>query len=402
MLKKKLISISILLIVLLLGGYFSDVTAWAEEYCATIEITGGHRYKALRLEPYIYNLANTDLSDLRIKDSHGENVPFFIYNSEKTTSTEREEFALKLIDSYIKDDYFYFDYTLEQAVENDTIATSLEFASPNNNFAKPVAVYGGYDNKNWTFVLSDTIYAIDTAVKLNVDFSQPQKYTHYRLELANNLEQISFSAASLVFSADTSRESYFIESLRSQFVTKEQDKTTRIIIDGLKNLRLCDITIHTKSLFKRSVSAPGGITRELYNISVNEIYLVDLSLPLHGRIAQDDTYIISIDNGDDKPISIDSLIVRYYGDELVFEGDAGEVYLLEFGADSDKTAPVYDIASYKNEILRGELDHVSMGEIVRLTEELPPTRDYKTVFNIVVVIVALVLGAVILVRLKRQ
>ena len=400
--QKKLISLPLLLYILLLWCCCIAVANKAAAHSAAIEITGEHRYNALILAPSIYNAANADLSDLRVLDSHGENVPFFINNSEKKTSREQVTYALTLANSYVKDSCFYFDYTLTSTTESDTIATSLKFTTNNNNFAKILNVYGSYDNKNWTFVQSDKIYAIDNAVKLYINFAHPQKYTHYRLRLANNFEQIAFSTVKLVYDVETAGESYLVEKLSPQFTMEEHDKTTLIVIYGLKNLRLCDIIIRTDNLFKRTASAQGGMTKELYNLSLNGIYLADLCIPLNRKIALGDTYIITIANGDDKPISIDAITVRYYSDELVFEGKTGEIYWLEFGADVTKKAPIYDIASYKNEILKGKLNHVRIGEIIYTTKTAMPEKDYKVIFNIVVVTVALVLGTVILLRLKRR
>ena len=370
---------------------------------AAIELSGEHRYKALRLSPAIYSAANIDLSDLRIRDSRGEYAPYFIHNSRQEILRENETSELSLINSYVQDEHFYFDYTLAQASASDTIATSLVFTSADNNFAKTVDIYGSYDNKNWSFVQEDKLFITDYAEKLYIDLALPQKYTHYRLQLSNNLEQIAFSSAYLVYSAQTAEESYFIASLNPDFQTEEQEKITHITIEGLKNLRLCDITLQTDSLFKRTVSAPGGITKELYNLYINDTALTDLSLPLQGRIAPDDTYTIYIANADDKPINISAITARYYADELVFEAKAGEIYRLEFGADTAKTAPIYDIASYKNEILAGELDLVSLGEIIYATEEEPPPppANYQLIFNIVIVVIALILGAVILLRFKK-
>ena len=94
--------------------------------------------------------------------------------------------------------------------------------------------------------------------------------------------------------------------------------------------------------------------------------------------------------------------VRYYADELVFEGNEDESYTLVFGADASKRAPVYDIERYKNEILNGAIDKAVLGEIVYVTEEIPQERDYKVVFNVIIIFVTLLLGTVIVLKLKKK
>ena len=94
--------------------------------------------------------------------------------------------------------------------------------------------------------------------------------------------------------------------------------------------------------------------------------------------------------------------MRYYADDVVFEGNIGGNYTLEFGRDATKAAPVYDIERYKNDVLKGTIDKVVIGEIHYSTEEIAPERDFKLVFNIIIVIITLLLGTVILFKLKRN
>jgi len=369
---------------------------------AAIEIEGENIYKAVRITPQIYNAASRSLSDLLIKNPSGENVPYFINSSLKKTDSIRETYPMTLINSYVKDDNFFFDYKLSLPRESDTIATSLEFSTSNTGFAKQIDVFGGYDNINWEFVQSDMLYVVDNKSKLAVNFNRPQKYTHYRLRLANNMERIYFTQAELVFNQEISEETYFIESIIPQFTVENEERKTKIVIEGLKNLRLCDLSIETVSMFIRTVSAPYGIQKELYNLSVNETSCTDTVLPLNRRVSQDETFIVTINNGDDKPIDITGVTVRYFADDLVFQGNSGDVYTLEFGTDLKRAAPVYDIGRYKTEILKGHVDRLALGEIT-FVQPAPERKEVrlKIIFNILVTLIALVLGVLIILKLKK-
>jgi hypothetical protein len=308
---------------------------------------------------------------------------------------------MALVDSYTKDDNFFFDYKLAEEQSGDTIATSIEFATMYTGFAKSVDVLGSHDGINWDFVQSDTLYSVDDKSKLAINFKRPQKFTHYRIRLGNNLERILFHRVNLVYSTVTSEETWFIESLTPSFTVESEDKKTKIIIEGLKHLRLCDMVIETDSMFIRNFSTPGGVKKELYNLSINGALYNDTTLPLNRYVSRDDTYIVTINDADDRPINIKNVTVRYYADDLVFEGNAGETYTLEFGADSVKSAPVYDIGRYKNEILKGPVDRLALGEI-RYIEPAPEKIIFnKIIFNIAVILVALLLGVLIVLKLKK-
>lgn len=165
---KKIISMVCLLAV------FNTITAFA--HTAVIEISGENQYKAVRLTPEIYNNANGNLSDLLIKDSKGETVPYFINSGFQKVYTSQEAYPMELIHAYTKDNSFYFDYKLAAERENDTIATSVEVLTGCTDFAKAVDVYGSYDNLHWEFIQNDKLYAIDDKSKLSIEFHKPQKY----------------------------------------------------------------------------------------------------------------------------------------------------------------------------------------------------------------------------------
>jgi hypothetical protein len=278
----------------------------------------------------------------------------------------------------------------------------MEFTTTHTGFAKSVDVYGSHDGMNWDYVQNDTLYAVEGKSKLAISFNRPQKFTHYRLRLNNNLERIFFGTVNLVYSIELSQENWFIESFIPGFTVESEDKRTKIIIEGLKNLRLCDLTLETDSMFSRNVRI-GAISKELYNLSINDTVYTDTTLPLNFYIPGNETYTMDIYDGDDKPISIKSITVRYYADDLVFEARAGYTYTLEFGIDSVKTAPVYDIVRYRNEILKGTIDSLSLGAIRYATAPPEPKMVInKIVFNVVVVLVTLLLGALIVLRLRKK
>jgi hypothetical protein len=384
---------------LILGLYILPLFA----HDADIEITGENRYKSLRLIPQVYNASHSRLIDLLIKDPSGEPAPYFINSSLRETNTSRETYPLILIDSYIKDDYFFFDYKLAEERVSDTIATSIEFTTRNSGFAKSVDVFGSHDGIYWEYTQNDTLYSVEGKSKLAVNFIRPKKFTHYRFRLANNLEQISFQSVNLVYSIELSQEIWFIESFIPGYTVESEDKMTKITIEGLKNLRLCDLTIESDSMFIRNVRAPEGIQKELYHLTINDMVYNDVTLPLNRYIARNEKFTVVIEDGDDRPINIKNITVRYYADDLIFEGQTGKTYTLEFGRDSIKNAPVYDISRYKNEILKGPIDILSLGAL-RYTEPEPERESIplKIIFNIVVILVALLLGALIVLRLKKS
>jgi len=395
---KKIISIFLLLII----SACAETPKVVSPHTAVLIISGENQYKAVRLTPIIYEKANSNLSDILIKNSEGENVPFFINSKLKSMASIRNTNKLTLVNSYVNEDDFYFDYKVAVKQNEDMITTSMEFATKETNFIKEITIYGSYDNKHWDLVQEDRIYSIDDKVKLVIQFNKPQKYTHYRLRLNNNNERVSFDTVNLIDSSTTIEEIYFIESITPSFKVESKNKTTTITVEGLKNLRLCDVTIFSDSMFQRTASTEFGNSKEIYNLALNDTYYCDMTLPLDWSISQDDTFSIFINDYDDKPINISSIKVRYYADEIVFEGKSGEEYTLEFGNSEITSAPIYDIEKYKSDILKGPIDKIEIGKISYIEEKIISGYDYTKMYNVVIVVVTIILTSIILKMLKKK
>ena len=354
------------------------------------------RYVAVRLVPEIYNHAGADLSDLRIVTENGGAVPFFLRSCEKNARTETAVYPMECINAYLERADYVYDYKLSQPRDGDVTATAILFMPGGVNFAKTLNVYGGYDNVHWEFVQNDNIYAVDGHAKYFVYLNKPCKYTHYRIKINNNLEKITFDYVELHYNEDILDETFFIETLTPVYTVENADKETRVIIEGMKHLRLCDITIESDGMFMRTAAAP-GVKKEIYNLTFNGETYADTTIPMDRHMPENDTFTITIDNGDDAPIFILGVTARYYADDAVFEQTDGETYILTFGG--EQRAPDYDIERYKYEILKGEVGKAELGVITR--PELMPHTDYRMLFNAATLVVAAFLGAVIFIKLKN-
>lgn len=392
---KKITSIIILLLVF-------NTTVFAKT--ANINITGENKYKSLRLTPEIYNNANSDLSDILIKDNKGEQVPYFINSGNLETNDASKSYDMSLINSYVKDNLFYFDYGLTMQTQSDIISSKIEFYTNSTNFAKNVSIFGSYDNINWEFIKDDKIYNVDNNTKVYIAFDNPVKYTFYRLQLSNNQEQIELDGATLSHNEEILSENYFIESITPEFKVSEENKITTIEVKGLKNLCLSDVTIITDSTFKRNANIYSVVSKEIYNLNFNDTLYSDTKIQLNKHVLRDEFLIININNNDDKPIDVKGVNVKYYADEIVFEALKDKTYTLHFGADETKNAPIYDLVNYKNKILDTTIDNVTMSLVVeqKEKEEEISKFDFKLIINVVVVIITIILGLIILTNLKNK
>jgi len=379
------------------------VAAFADT--AVVQNTGDNRYKRVRLTPEIYNHAQPGLTDILIKDQHGNTVPFFINNYAEAVDVLHRSYAANQIYSFIKYDATYFDFAVAQPLPpRDVVANSLAIDTNSTNFAKNINVYGSFDDLHWEFVTSTIIYDIDGMSRLTIDLPQPSRYGFYRVGILNNIENVAITSLTAVFNESTFQRKYFEESLAPPHTVTTHQNTTIIEINGLRNMSIAEIIIVTDSMFKRTVRAAGR-RHEIYNLEFSDVTLSNTAIPLHGYTSRDDTLAITIYNHDDAPINIQGVEVIYNAHDLIFDGgDQSSQFFIHFNAPERTIAPIFDITRYKDRVLLEAIDDLSIETIIPADshEETLAGFDYGFVFNIVVYVAIAGLLVVILVKLKRS
>lgn len=394
----------LVLSIVLFTSLFSTI-AYAIDYSYNTSINnkGNNKYKAIRLTPEIYNKIRGDMSDLELDDKDNEPIPYFINSFEESSVESGNTYNMNLVNSYVKDEFSYYDYAVENQQAGDITATSIEVQTSQEDFAKKVEILGSYDNINWEKVQDDVLYNVDGNKKFEVTFNGIKKYTYYRFKISNNLEKISFSSVVLKFNKTTQKREYFINSISPEFSTEESANTTVVKIKGLRNLKLSSITLQTDSTFKRKVTFDGSDSKVLYNLDFADTSYRYLTIPLNSHRITDDTAEITIDNKDDKPIKISGIEAKYLADELVFDGSKSNEYMLRFGNDEIKTPKNYDISNYKELIFKEGYDVLDMKEIKGEPSKTStkPQYDYKLIFNIGISAVAVIMGIIVFLKLKK-
>jgi hypothetical protein len=410
--------LSIILIVFSFSAFIFASDSFAESAAdssadfsgtALIENRGDKQYKAVRLSPEIYRHAQPKLVDLRIFDHTQLALPYFIHSFSPQTTVINKSYEMYLLHSFVKEDYFYFDYFVNIPVNEDILATSIIVTTKNSGFAKQVELWGSYDNQHWEKVKNDLLYRVEGNEKLEIFLgNEGQKYTHYRFKIANNLEKLSFDSVYLKYNNIILDKENFTDVLKPQYTVEEQqeEQKTFVKITGIKNLKLESIELETESIFKRVVSfADNRFQKMLYNLNFRNTNYRDMIIPLDGFVVGTDTVVLAIENKDDQPVKIKGLTIKYYVDEVIFKGVQDGEYQLKFGNREIIKAPSYDLVNYKEQILEEGYDVLSIQELQIKQEqerELGNSFNPQGLFNVVIVLVAVVLGVIILIKLKNS
>ncbi|MCH5184823.1 MAG: hypothetical protein J1F64_01730 [Oscillospiraceae bacterium] len=357
-------------------------------------------YTAVPIDAQMYSLLRPDFGDIRLYDSGGNAVPYFIHTLRTPADGTAADkvYPLAKSDSFVKNGALYIDFALAGEYSSDIRASGMALVCGPGSFAVSAQINGSYDGLVWTYICDENIYSVETAEKLSISFSEPQKYTHYRIRLSNGRTVPQITGAELRFREDIPDGIKITSSCDIEYTAEEDGKNTVIRLPSAKNMIVDRFIIETDDMFSRSVSYPGGsqIIRRLdfdgETISDTEIKPGNTKIP--------ENFTLNIYNGDDAPINIKGIKAVYYENYIIFKTPSPPCRL-EFG-DPELLPPVYDIENYKDEILSRPLAFSDFSDIsVSETPEPGHRFNSRLIFNISVCAAAALLIALIVAALKR-
>ncbi|MGL4853649.1 MAG: hypothetical protein ACRC37_00130, partial [Lentisphaeria bacterium] len=141
----------------------------------------------------------------------------------------------------------------------------------------------------------------------------------------------------------------------------------------------------------------------LYNLSFENENYKDTTIDLENNMVRSNKLELRIENKSDKPIKIDSIKIGYYADELIFRCKADDKLQLEFSGNIKNLSPPYDMNSYRANILKQPVDRLPLGQLETIIcHETKPPVDLKWVFNILVIACTIILGIIVIYKIKNN
>lgn len=381
----------------------------------SVSSKGEGEYAAFFPDSEVYRYAGNRLEDLRIYDSEGQVVPYYLQGSRERIEEESRSYSTKQFFSELKteDKFALYDFQLLAGDNEDIKVNSLTLTFPNEEFSRQFELYGRNEESNWHFIGLHTIYKIGELVKERVEFGKVG-YRFYRIKLLNSGEELK--PASLTLSYDSSkveRERYRKELSFGFEEQADDDNATWLTIRNPNRLRLTSFTFDIEGNFNRDVLLYHGAGEEeaylgrsrLYNIEFNDLLLAEKMVELGDYGIKSELIKLKIINRDDPPLQIEAVKGAYLLDRVVFKETGKGPYKLYFGNEKLRE-PVYDIETFKSYIEKERLNEASLGPLVTLKAEVDPSKkfplDSRTIFNIVIGLVSVVLIVVLLMALRKK
>lgn len=310
------------------------------------------------LSPEIRSYSNRELSDFRIFDSKGNEIPYLIQNSEKVTSNLFQEYT---IISKTVNPKKNTSVIIEIPVDNPNNKISLFIA--NSNSEKKYTISGSNDQKEW-FGISDlqTLTELNSSTEPNVikTISYPlsnYKFLKFDFDDQKTLPVNILKAGNFITSTQADRVAQIVPK---KSLIKENPATKETDIDLLFNrpqvinqivFEISKPTYYNRKaiLYKKSeriVKRKSVIyDEEIVSFELNSKTKNTFDIP---EIYEKD-FFIKIENHDNPTLKIDSIKFYQKSISIIADLNSDESYVIKTGSKNQNT-PDYDLSSFKNSI----------------------------------------------------
>ncbi|MFD2881479.1 DUF3999 family protein [Paenibacillus rhizoplanae] len=233
-------------------------------------------YYELYLDEAVYRSAAEDLRDLRIQDSTGAPVPYYMESGAETVEEHSAVYSSALTHKAVKGTDTLLDYQIKPLAEHvDIQGNRLVFELPADSFLKHVEVWGGYDGQAWELLGTGDLYATNGLSADSITLERSYKFGYYRLVVKNNPEGLEFPGLTLV---DSSREwstAAFMRQKTPQTEIKQVENRTEIMISNTDRLKIGKVMLGSTGNFLRRYELYDSAGIKLPVTGSGELYRLD-------------------------------------------------------------------------------------------------------------------------------
>ncbi len=348
----------LLLIALLL---FICLSAYSQtkHYDYKREINGvKEQWHKIVLPNDIFGKISADFSDIRILGITPSNdtieAPYFIEVSDEKIS--QKDVAYNLLNESKNESGYFFTFE----IPTKTPINRIELNFNEQNFDWRLTLEGGQNQQEWFTIIEDyRILSINNDLT-NFRFTKltfpDSKYRYYRVLIKSKVKPELTSA---VISLDAFTNGNYNKIIISNTKIQKQNKETVIDLNLKALVPICYVKIQIKNGFDYyrpitiqyltdSVKTEQGWK---YHYNTLETGTVNSFEKNEFRFASTilKNLRVIIDNEDNKPLEIDSIIVKGYKYELIARFSESAKYYLAYG-NKNVYAPSYDITRFADKI----------------------------------------------------
>lgn len=342
---------------------FCSITGYSqfEDYQYKRKLSGiSERWHSLLLPNEIYHHCNQDLSDLRIYGITAKKdtleVPFVLET--KADKTVKREVAFKILNKSANSEGFY--YTFKIASKSSINQIKLDFEE--QNFDWKVTLEGSRDQSEWFRILKDyRILSIENS-QTNYQFTDlnfsDSDFEYYRLQIKSK-EITEFKQAYLIGRKTKKGVYRYFNSQVIDQIYDEDSGTSQFEIQFINPIRVNQIEIFINEKYdyyrgfnlkylQDSIKTERGYLKKYADLIEGTISSLEKNT-FNFRNTNFQQLKIIIYNGNNQPLTIDSVVVKGPNQILKARFIEDADYYLVYGKSQDYK-PTYDISKFQNNI----------------------------------------------------
>ena len=369
------------------------------KYTAPLQKVVQSGFYAITVSPAISAKANAGLSDLRIMDSAGGQVPFFFRH--QLAISKQPEWIGFPIDSagYGSDKLYYYIIRNSSKLELDHL--SLNFK--NTDATRLMSISGSDEGKQWFAIRENIPLQVATGTS-ETSFMQDveipvSNFAYFRITLeGKGLTPVKLLKAGNFESGQVA--GTWI-ALPAPVITQEDstDKHSYYKLQFGESFSIDKLVVQFEGapFFKRKLAVYASNS---FNSPLIETTTAS-SLPVSISIAQKTRQVwVVMDNKDNSPLQLSSAKAFMLRQDIITYLKEGQSYQLNFGDSTLTSSPSYDIAAFQDSI-PGNLPVVLPGPIRAINQQANVVvRDNKTGTWITWISIGIVLVLLLIITMR--
>lgn len=349
-----------------------SASATAQEFrvAATLDTVSTSGYYNIELPPQVEALSKAyNLGDIRIKDSKGIDIPYFVHSENPVRSVTN-----------------FIDYTIKQNTVKDSLNILIidnakrnmidrfSIIIGNADVSKYASVRGSNDLSQWYIVKQEATvssYRYDSSSEILYIDIPPGDYRYYEIKISNTQSSpLKVKQVGRINNSDIYGQFTQIDP-KVMLQKDSTNKTTYLTFANMPfdyHIGKIVFKINAKADYMRDAYISGneqGTSLTLSSRKENTFFLNDFVISKNTQI--------KIANGDNQPLQIDSVNFYVLNRYLCTYLDAGQQYTLYTG-NSDLSKPDYDIEHFKKDI-PDNLPTVKTNSIQIKDEVVTPVKE---------------------------
>ncbi|MFV5692332.1 hypothetical protein ACM55K_09950 [Flavobacterium sp. LT1R49] len=339
--------------------FLTNLSFGQHKTTAKIKIVANDGLHKMVLPPAIRSFSKEDLSDFRIFDTKGNEVPYFIIQNEKKTSPNTfEEYSI-LSKTVVPKKSSSIVIKNPSATNINRISLSIA----NSDVVKTYSISGSDDQKEWfglsnsqelgdlnstdkNSVIKTISFPLSSYRFLKIDFNDKKTLAINILKAGNFNNQVQNNLLQQIIPKSSS-----ITQLPNEKKTQ-----IHLVFDAPQVINQLVFDITEPTHYKRNASIYKNVTRKIKHKtetyqenSTNFELSSDTKNTFNISQMFEKEFFITIENQDNQPLTISAIKCNQIPVTIIADLKANEKYTIKTG-NPNLYAPQYDLSNFKNNI----------------------------------------------------